>query len=243
MDDLFFNDNRDNNRKRRPNGEIYDQSDFENNEVYSDSAFPQSDNGGFKVTIPDEEPSFGSQSQSVPRSRTPSGRPVGAVGNDRGGYNPSGSTNRTPKGRPVGETPNTAYRQGAPSAPPGSTYGSYSSPVPPKKRNILLSAGQDPTDAGRAPVRPVNGPVRRPPVKKQPSPVPSSGGSSGGPNKPKKKSNGKKIAAAIFAVIFILLAAIFAYGYSILGKINYDTDSSISARKNFSVHPVSRIFF
>ncbi|MCI6772352.1 MAG: LCP family protein [Oscillospiraceae bacterium] len=246
MDDLFFNDNRDNNRKRRPNGEIYDQSDFENNEVYSDSAFPQSDNGGFKVTIPDEEPSFGSQSQSVPRSRTPSGRPVGAVGNDRGGYNPSGSTNRTPKGRPVGETPNTAYRQGAPSAPPGSTYGSYSSPVPPKKRNILLSAGQDPTDAGRAPVRPVNGPVRRPPVKKQPSPVPSSGGSSGGPNKPKKKSNGKKIAAAIFAVIFILLAAIFAYGYSILGKINYDTDSIkenqyISEKELFSAPGVKNI--
>ncbi|MGN1444550.1 MAG: LCP family protein [Acutalibacteraceae bacterium] len=246
MDDLFFNDNKENNRKKRPNGEIYDQSDFENNDIYSDSVFPRSDNGGFKVTLPDDEPTFGSANNNNTRSRTPSGNPVGAAPNDRGRYNPAGNTSRTPKGRPVGESPSSAYRQGAASVPTGKTYGSYSPNVPPENRNYPPSASRVPSDAGRAPVRPANGPGKRPPVKKQTLAAPSSSGSSGRPNKPKKKNKGAKIAAAVFAVIAILLAAVFAYGYSILGKINYDTDSIkenqyISEKELFSSPDIQNI--
>ena len=47
--------------------------------------------------------------------------------------------------------------------------------------------------------------------------------------KPKKKNGGKKkrkgarIFLAVVLVIAILLGAVFAYGYSMLGKISYDS--------------------
>ncbi len=248
MDDLFFNDNKEPNRKKRPNGEIYDQSDWENNDVYSDSFSSRAENSGFKVTLPDDEPIFGSPNSNTPRSRTPNGKPVGASGNNYSSYPPAGNTNRTPKGRPVGENPSAAYRPGASSVPTGKAYGSYSPNVPPQSRNNQAPANRSrtPSDAGRTPVRPANGPGQKPPVKRQPSASSTKGGSSGGPKKPKKKNKGAKIAAAVFAVIVILLAAVLAYGYSILGKINYETDSIkenqyISEKKLFSSPDVRNI--
>ena len=248
MDDLFFNDNKESNRKKRPNGEIYNQSEWENNDVYSDPFSSHEENSGFKVTLPDDEPGFGSPAGNAPRSRTPSGNPVRPSGNNYSSYPPSGNTNRTPKGRPVGENPSAAYRPGASSVPTGKTYGSYSPNVSQQSRNNQAPANRSrtPANAGRTPVRPANSPGQKPPVKRQPSAASTKGGSSGGPKKPKKKNKGAKIAAAVFAVIVILFAAVFAYGYSILGKINYETDSIkenqyISEKELFSSPDVQNI--
>lgn len=41
----------------------------------------------------------------------------------------------------------------------------------------------------------------------------------------KKAAKGKKIAIAVLSVVVVLFAALFAYGYSILGKINYEPQS------------------
>ena len=220
MDDLFFNNGSDNGRRKRSNGEIYDTSDAGSQEIYSDSVFSNSSRDKFKVNIPDDEPDtvFSAPPSDV-RSRTPGGRPVRDI---RSNSKPVAENSRTPKGRPVYEN---SASHGQP-VTPGQVYGSYSQNTPPESRSYPTgnAGSQAPVYAGRTPVRPGNSPKQRPPVKQQGSKRPASGGSSGGSSKKGGGKKGPKIAAAIFAVIAILFAALFAYGYSILGKINYDTD-------------------
>ncbi len=64
----------------------------------------------------------------------------------------------------------------------------------------------------------------------------------------KKKSNGKKIAVSVLCIFLVLLLALFGYGYSVLGKINYDTgkhekNKYISASELNSSASVQNILF
>lgn len=66
--------------------------------------------------------------------------------------------------------------------------------------------------------------------------------------KSKKGGKGKKIAVSIICIILVFLLGVFAYGYSILGKINYDTDirsenKYISSKELASSSKVHNILF
>lgn len=217
MDDFYFNDDSNKTRRRRPNGEIYNQSDFGGNNVYSDTTSRGKSPDGFRVNIPADEPDSGYYRQT--RSRAPQGRPM-YESNPQG--RPSGNS-RVPHGRPVYERDNN---NGYPSSGnTGRTYGSYSPSAGNNNANgrvpVNPTSNRTAPYSGRPATRPASQGVRQTSGSGRPAP----GGSSNGSSRPPKKSKGGKVAAAIFAVVIILIAAVFAYGYSILGKINYDTDS------------------
>ena len=233
MDDLFFNDES-RNRKKRPNGEIYEPSDLTNNNVYSDSVFSQGGEKKFRVNIPEENrnPHSANPTGDI-RSRTPSGRPVESLSKNQPSNIPGSS--RTPKGRPVYEGGGT-YKSPSDTVKPGQTFGSYTADIPSftgplNDQDMPFQKNTAQSYPGRTPVRPDSSIRSKPPVRRQTSKSTASGTSAkngtakGRPAKTGKKKKGPKIAAAVFAVIAVLLAALFAYGYSILGKINYDTDS------------------
>lgn len=112
------------------------------------------------------------------------------------------SQSRVPKGRPVGDAsqshPDYVSRD-INGRPISSSQNGLQHPKP----------YQTQQNANRVPVSPAQQAapqINRPPVKKK-----------------KKKKTGKKIAVSILCVFLALLIALFGYGYSVLGKINYDT--------------------
>ena len=127
----------------------------------------------------------------------------------------SAPKSRTPKGRPVEK------REASPS--PSSGAPSYV----PKNTDVFSAAPKSRTPSGS----PVSDPQQKPPVRKA---APAQGAQRQAASKTqnsrkknissrKKRISKGKIIGAVFAVLVLLLGGLFAYGYSVLGKISYDT--------------------
>ncbi|MCM1392941.1 MAG: LCP family protein, partial [Ruminococcus sp.] len=203
MDDLFFTDNnnkKNNNRKsqsgRSSRDEFITGSDYTDD--FIDTEPGSTPKQRFSVNIPDDE--YPMQNDYDIYSQRPTA--------------PQQRTpkSRTPQGKPVSQD----YRSSTSDLPfySDDISSSNQSRTPQVRPVSQGSASNNPTSAG-TPV-----PVKRPNY--------FADNSQGGKKKKKRKkkgSSGKKIAAAIFAIIFVCLVGLFAYGYSILGKINYDTST------------------
>lgn len=214
-----FGENKRNGRNsytNEPHYENPDESDFLD-DLFSESSSgqrPQRQNEKFKVTLPGEENFRGSDSSS--QSRVPKGKPVSSSRPPQSqSYNPqsrasydSAAQNRVsriPNGAPVRkgeENASQSYRR---------TMQKRQTPIV-SKNEPKSSAPSSANRQGARPSRP----------QKPFEPVSTS--SKKQKNiKSKKGSKAKKIAVGIFCVFLALILAVGAYGWSILGKINYDT--------------------
>lgn len=206
MDDLFFtdnnkkNDNNRNGRGRTSHEHFINGSDYED-EFSSDSYDVVSDKPakqGFSVNIPDDYMTDDNQSIY-------SQRPV----------------DRTPKGRPVSNPYQTAPENRRPQQMRNPYDGA---------QDMLSYSGQFRTQTDDTNARRPQGMnnVTPPGNPKRPNYF-ADEKSSGGKGKKRKKKNkgsvGKKIAATVFALLVICIAGVFAYGYNLLGKITYDTET------------------
>ena len=156
------------------------------------------------------------------KSRTPKGRPV----SQSESREKSGESSFVPEYKPKASTEiySDAPRSRTPSGRPVGTQNSVTPPL----------------SSSRTPAAPTQ-------KARQPEPV-KMGGKKGKNIKTKKKLSGGKIAGIIFAVLVLLLGGLFAYGYSILGKVSYDTklvdkNEYISESKLYSSEKVRNILF
>lgn len=227
-DDYFSKNNRSSNRNNSSShrSEPAYEADLSQEEI--DSLFSQRDvfsknenpqNGKFKVTLPDEETRI---THPVPnQSRVPKGKPVGQTPYSSSVYSSKGTSNNdssnfTPQPKSYYEANNIS------SSSSGVSKNSpiYSqNPTQNVNRSVKgktpvggtdITSKSKPTFSSDFPVKRTADSVRRENQKKTAQPK-------------KKKSSGKKKAAvAILCVFLVLFASLFAYGYSILGKISYD---------------------
>lgn len=250
MDDIFFTDNRNRNNRQRPSSKDRFSNETpiftENSRLKDDSLSDDK----FVVHIPEEEDDL-----FTPQSRTPKGRPVSRQNPQNGSAESGSDIyssqfpGRTPAGRRVGAP--QAGATGTPSrTPSGQRLGGVSkeaeasreTPAPPITRETPAAKNEDlfssrektaltrDSETESEPLLSKKPTVQKPmPVtKKSPVRMASDYGKGGRPKKKnggKKKGKGAKIFLAVVLVIAILLGAVFAYGYSMLGKINYDAKS------------------
>lgn len=155
---------------------------------------------------------------------------------------------RTPKGRPVSQNADKAISDGSQLVP------EYKPRV---SSEIYSDASRNRTPSGK----PVGGQNEKIPQQNRTHSVPvqktqlpkfsdpqKTGGKKGKNVKSKKKHTGAKVAGIIFAVLVLLIGGLFAYGYSILGKVSYDTklvdkNEYISESKLYSSDNVRNILF
>lgn len=244
MDDIFFTDSKNrSSRSEKPRSPSKDRFSDETAVSPGSSRLRDEDRSdeNFVVRIPQEESDL-----FTPQSRTPRGRPVanqsvftsGAPkrtpqeGSDIysssfPGRTPSGkrlsntpssaaaSQNRTPSGKRLGAAQKETAQQAAASAAPsvGAETPAAKKSAPKntseasKKHTAVPASGTPQKPSGQARVPQKSGKV------KSASPV--------GPKK--KRGRGFKIFVAVVCIIAVLLGGVFAYGYSLLGKISYDT--------------------
>lgn len=197
MDDMFFsNDNRSSKRDRSNINSPYNEPHYE-----------------YEPSEDDVEELFSSTSKN--KAPFTVNIPDETVVYQPREKNQPSDPSRIPKGRPVGSsqyqqaqysqaknvdrTPKGA-RKGQSSTASSSTYKPKSTAAnSPSKQRSSYSAYSSKTKSTRSKTS------YRPPRK--------------------KSSNAKKIAIAVLSVVVVLFAALFAYGYSILGKINYEPQS------------------
>ncbi len=221
MDDIYFSDRKNNKNKRNPGAKdrFSNETPIAPRGKLTDENKSDSD---FVVHIPEIE-------DENPRSRTPKGRPV--TQNENRAI--SDGTSFVPEYKPKtsAEIYSDAPRSRTPSGRPVGAQSEISkgplpnrSPVPAKPRTT------QPAKSPEQPSRNVNG------------------GKKGKNVKSKKKHTGAKVAGIIFAVLVLLIGGLFAYGYSILGKVSYDTklvdkNEYISESKLYSSADVRNILF
>ncbi len=231
MDDLFFTDRNKNNgsdkprQKRNTRDQFIDETDYnsENSRINANGSsdlFSGAPKNKFSVNIPDDD-------YPAPKRDNIYNTPP---------------RDRTPKGRPVAPRP---YNE-----PEHFDMYSDSSEIPYTAQGDNASPKASRSPQGK-PVSVTQGSVS-PKASSQAPKKPNylADNSKSGKKKKKKKrgSVGKKVAATIFALIILCLCAVFAYGYSLLGKINYDTDTIkknqyISESKLASDSKVKNILF
>ena len=179
---------------------------------------PVQNESKFKVTIPEKESVF---TPSV-SSRTPKGRPLGQASSDsRDLYSSYDAMNisshspsdRTPKGRALNSIGNETSLPKASASPhkTGTPYKSSSAAAKPSYNTSrsTQSSYSNPADRSKA---------------QRPAPQRTTRKKAAPKSKKTGASNGKKIAIAVAAVFVIIFASLFVYGYSILGKINFDSE-------------------
>ncbi|MBQ8029154.1 MAG: LCP family protein [Clostridia bacterium] len=210
MDDLFFtNDNRSSKNgsgpNRKPNEPKFEMqpSDDDYFDLFSNN---NSSNKKFKVTLPSDESVFSSNSAdsydiSSGRSnidRTPKGKPLGTPRPSQDDLSFHDSFDRTPKGA-----------RKAPSSSPAAKKATSSHPA--------TSGRVSPSHSSSA-----SSHKKKPQYKTPPPSRKMTSGNKSGPKRKPTHSKGKTAAIAVISVFLIAFVALFAYGYSILGKISYD---------------------
>ena len=243
MDDIYFTDNK--NRGSRPKQNSRDRFSSETPVAPQNSRLRDENlsDDKFVVHIPDDESDL-----FTPQSRTPKGRPVSnrnATDNDIPQYTAQGGSDiysssfpsRTPAGKRLGapaapspqnRTPSGQRLKNAQSAQKDSVF---QGATPKQQPSAEGTAQKRAAEVQSEPVIQKSRPVTVPPVqsqksRKQTAPSGTGAGSRPAPQKAqKKKGKGLKIFVAVILVIAILFGGVFAYGYSLLGKISYDAKS------------------
>ena len=274
MDDIFFTDNKNRNNRQRPSSKdrfsnetpIFTEDSRLKDENLSDENFvvhiPEEEDGLFtpKSRTPKGKPvsrqirqnSSAAESGSDVYSsqisgRTPTGRRIGAPQTGT-----EGTPNRTPSGQRLGGIPKEAEAPREMSAPPltHETPAAKSEDLFSSREEVLPERSSEPESEPLLSKKPtVSKPA--PVTKKSPVRMSQDYGKGGKPKKKnggKKKRKGARIFLAVVLVIAILLGAVFAYGYSMLGKISYDAKSLdgneyISDSKLMSSSDVRNILF
>lgn len=210
MNDEFYNKSSRNSNGKNPqrHGDNFYQEPITQEEldsIFSSRADHSKNNSQnkFKVSIPEEKLS----APGTQKDRVPKGKPVGSAG-----YAQS-------------VPPQRAQRTGGPYG----QNGYHQNDVPSYSRGAQQTnnAGVNRSVQGKTPVyarQTQNGAVKKatPPQKTSARAQNAGVSSSSAKNRRKKTSGGKKAAIAVLCTVLVLLGALFAYGYSILGKINYD---------------------
>ncbi|MGN1418889.1 MAG: LCP family protein [Acutalibacteraceae bacterium] len=227
MDDRFYpngkknhNDDSHNSYTSEPHYEIDGGGDIFD-DFFTDNNNSKQNSARFQVNIPDED-IFGPSAATSSQSRVPKGKPVASSRQDPffRDNEPFESAAQNRQNR----TPS-----GAPVR--NSSQNSANSDV--SNFNKSATSAQKYYQKAKSTMRSedISSTSKRP--KKQ---------------KSKKGGKGKKIAVSIICIILVLLLGVFAYGYSILGKINYDTDirsenQYISSKELASSSKVRNILF
>lgn len=234
MDDIYFSDRNSRNKNKRPasHDRFTDETPIAPTSRLTDEdrADPK-----FVVHIPDEADS------PVSAERKPKGRPVAspeaqgrsASAGQARSRTPSGARvtdqrNRTPSGARVSSADSSQAQNGASdkkaSEPLSSKTEKLNIPeyVPHEtKTNVVSESGKAKNGALAQ-----TSPEKIQDVYSSQSRIPKSPSKKDGGGKKNKKKKGKKgakIAVSILCVLLVLFGGVFAYGYSLLGKISYDT--------------------
>lgn len=233
MDDIYFSDRNSRNKNKRPasHDRFTDETPIAPPSRLTDEnrADPK-----FVVQIPDSEPS--------PRSpeRRPKGRPVSSpapqsrpsqAGQARS-RTPSGARvtdqrNRTPSGARVPSPDLTQAqsaeksRQASPSVSSKTEKLPVPEYVPHEESSLVTSSSVAPKDVVQAQGTPQR--VQDVYSSKTRGTKSPNGNGGGKKSKKGKGKKGAKIAVAVLCVLLVLFGGVFAYGYSLLGKISYDT--------------------
>lgn len=219
MDDIYFSDRKSSKKNKRSSGA---NDHFSNETPISPRGKLTDENkadSDFVVHIPENE------GKNL-KSRTPKGRPV----SKSTGESSSSGTSFVPEYKPKTDT--EIYSDAPQSRTPnGKPIGTQSE----RPKSV---------QANRAPV-----PAKPRTVQTAKQPVQAGGGKKKGKNiNSKKKLTGAKVAGIILAVLVLLIGGLFAYGYSILGKVSYDTklvdkNEYISESELYSSTDVRNILF
>ncbi|MGN0467499.1 MAG: LCP family protein [Acutalibacteraceae bacterium] len=241
MDDRLYPNSKNNHNNDNSHNSYTSEPHYEtepDEDMFDDFYTQQDDFAGnskqnsarFKVNIPDED-SFGSSADSSSQSRVPKGKPVASSRQDPflRDNNLSESAaqnrrNRTPTGAPVrDQSQNFSKNSAANSNNPSLKRNDFSIEKQQHRARPVSKSSLNSEDVSSTSKRPKN-------------------------KKAKKGGKGKKIAVSIICIILVLLLGVFAYGYSILGKINYDTEirsenQYISSKELASSSKVRNILF